>query len=145
MLSFRSKRMLKLKDDTFVYMLAKTPGVTQFFPPNKLSYYTQPYRKMNSKDVRNSLIGFIDETTCRTVQSSFSKTDKLCSIIEMKEPLNDLDNVKSPFVFDDVYVYCKKLEDVKTLANAMGMPLIIVANKHHDGTYNIFYHKPERC
>lgn len=129
------KKFRNYKGHVPLFMLVKSPGLTQLVPPHKLSYYTEPYSGKKTHGVRNSLIAFIDENMCITIRSELLKVD----VQRTHESSQDM--VTEPWLYDDIYVHKTTVKDAKTLSSVMCLPLIIVLDKRGDGSYNMIFNE----
>ena len=140
MLSLTGKRASgkHLNNNTPIYMLAKSPGLSLFYPPNKLAYYTLPYRVRGCKKLENVLITFINQNVVVNVQKYLVKQENLHNSIT-HDNLSQDDKIDNMFLYNDIYVHTTDLENVKVLSDTINMPLLVIMPKRE-----IYVYKPSK-
>ena len=132
-----------IKDDVSVYMLTKRPS-KQYVPSHSMCYYTEPFLSRDNQDIRNAIIGFVDERQCsvwydkmRKLESGFGRPAVKMS---NAEPVESPDHVYGPFMHEPTHMHSIKLSEAKHISDTMRMPLMIVMDEN-GGNFDVFYYR----
>ncbi len=138
MLSLTGKRVSgkNFSNKTPIYMLTKSPGLSQFYPPNKLAYYTLPYRIRGCKKVENVLITFVNENVVVNVQKYLVKQEGTY-ISQTHEHMSKDDIIDNVFLYNDINVHTTDFENVKILSDTINMAFLVILPKRE-----VYVYKP---
>jgi hypothetical protein len=135
MLSFSGKHETRkpLRNNTPLYILAKSPGLSQLYPPNKLAYYTLSYRIGRRKELQNVLVSFTNESVSVNLQRYLTRQE--CVDTFLPELCNPCDDIVDVFMYKDIYIHTTDFENAKKLSNAINMPLLVILPKQRMYVY----------
>lgn len=126
-----------IKDDVPVYMLTKRPA-RQYTPTHQMHFYTEPYLSRDNQDIRNALIGFVDEKQCSIWHEKMSRLERRLGRSATAPATHD--RIERPFMYEPTLIHKMKLSEAKHISDTIRMPMMIVMDEN-GGNFDVFYYR----